>query len=130
MRNILLRGYSGRLLPVNPGARKVQGVCAYPSVHDLPVVPELAFIAIPARPVRQTLSEMAAKGTRAVFILSAEFGAAPALPMDFVYEMAMQRGLQFNSLPNVGNSAQTGVIDLLRLYEETQDQGSSSIKLL
>ena len=176
VRNILLRGYAGELLLVNPKAREVQGVKAYPSIDALPVAPELAFIAIPAKLVRTTLQELAAKGARAVVVLSAGFGEVSAegraeerqlvdianahgmlligpncsgivshahagkfsgVPpisrkggIDFLYELSTRRGLQFNSLLNVGNSAQTGVTDLLRLYEEAQGEDSSLIKLL
>lgn len=186
VRNILLRGYAGQLLLVNPKSTTVQGVQAYPSVDALPVAPELAFIAIPARSARQALDELAAKGARAVVVLSAGFGEVSAegraeehrlvdianthgmmligpncsgivshahagkfsgvppvsrkggidflsgsgATVDFVYELATRRGLPFNSLLNVGNSAQTGVTDLLRLYDEAQDGDSSLIKLL
>jgi acetyltransferase len=186
VRNILLRGYAGRLLLVNPRASEVQGVRAYPSVADLPCAPELAFIAIPARLVQPAVEELAQKGAKAVVVLSAGFGevsgtgreeerklvdianahdmlligpncsgivshahaskfsgvppvsrkgaidflSGSGATVDFLYELATRRGLQFNSLLNVGNSAQTGVTDLLRLYDEDQDPDSSRIKLL
>jgi acetyltransferase len=186
VRNILLRGYAGRLLLVNPRASEVQGVRAYPSVVDLPFAPELAFIAIPARFVQPAVEELAQKGAKAVVVLSAGFGevsgtgreeerklvdianahdmlligpncsgivshahaskfsgvppvsrkgaidflSGSGATVDFLYELATRRGLQFNSLLNVGNSAQTGVTDLLRLYDEDQDPDSSRIKLL
>lgn len=186
VRNILLRGYRGELLLVNPKSDAVQGVRTYKSVEDLPVAPELAFIAIPARLVRQSLQDLAKKGTKAVVVLSNGFGEASeegrqeehclveiadahgilligpncsgivshahagkfsGLPpvsrkggvdflsgsgatVDFVYENATARGLPFNSLLNVGNSAQTGVTDLLKLYDEARGPDDSLIKLL
>ena len=186
VRNILLRGYAGELLLVNPKSGEVQGVRAYPSVEALPAAPELAFIAIPAKLVKQALMDLAQKGAKAVVVLSAGFGEVGAdgraeerrlveianahgmlligpncsgivshahaskfsgvppvsrkggidflsgsgATVDFLYELATRRGLQFNSLLNVGNSAQTGVTDLLRLYDEAQDEESSRIKLL
>jgi len=186
VRNILLRGFAGQLLLVNPKSAEVQGVRTYPSVADLPVAPELAFIAIPARSARQAVEELAGKGASAVVVLSAGFGevseegraeerrlvdianahgmmligpncsgivshahagkfsgvppvsrkggidflSGSGATVDFLYELATRRGLPFNSLLNVGNSAQTGVTDLLRLYDEAQDGDSSLIKLL
>ncbi len=186
VRNILLRGFAGQLLLVNPKSAEVQGVRTYPSVADLPVAPELAFIAIPARSARQAVEELAGKGASAVVVLSAGFGevseegraeerrlvdianahgmmligpncsgivshahagkfsgvppvsrkggidflSGSGATVDFLYELATRRGLPFNSLLNVGNSAQTGVTDLLRLYDEAQDGDSSPIKLL
>ncbi len=186
VRNILTRGYTGRLLLVNPKASEVQGVRAYATIDALPTVPELAFIAIPSKQVRSALVELARKGVQAVVVLSAGFGEMSAegkleeqrladiadvhgvlligpncsgivshahaskfsgLPpeshkggidflsgsgatVDFLYELATQRGLRFNSLLNVGNSAQTGVTDLLRLYDEAPDSDAAGIKLL
>ncbi len=186
VRNILLRGYEGEFMLVNPKRDIVQGVRAYPSVAELPSAPDLAFIAIPAPLVRQALQAMAERGARAVVVLSNGFGEVSeegkeeeqrlvaiadeygilligpncsgivshahagkfsGLPpeshkggvdflsgsgatVDFLYENATTQGLRFNSLVNVGNSAQTGVTDLLRLYDEAQDEDSSRIKLI
>jgi len=186
VRNILARGYAGQLLLVNPKSATVQNVPACPSVADLPIAPDLAFIAIPAKAVRQAVEDLAMRGARAVVVLSAGFSEVSAegraeehqlveianahgvmligpncsgivshahagkfsgvppvsrkggidflsgsgATVDFLYELANRRGLTFNSLLNVGNSAQTGVTDLLRLYDEAQDGDSSSIKLL
>jgi len=59
-----------------------------------------------------------------------DFLSGSGATVDFLYELATRRGLQFNSLLNVGNSAQTGVTDLLRLYDEAQGTDYSPIKLL
>ena len=59
-----------------------------------------------------------------------DFLSGSGATVDFLYELATRRGLQFNSLLNVGNSAQTGITDLLRLYDEAQETDSSHIKLL
>lgn len=186
VRNILLRGYEGELMLVNPRRDTVQGVPAYSSVQKLPSAPDLAFIAIPAPLVWQSLQQLADIGARAVVVLSNGFGevseegkeeerrlveianehgimligpncsgivshghagkfsgvppvshkggvdflSGSGATVDFLYENATARGLQFNSLLNVGNSAQTGVTDLLRLYDEAHDGDSSRIKLV
>ena len=59
-----------------------------------------------------------------------DFLSGSGATVDFLYELATSRGLEFNSLLNVGNSAQTGVTDLLRLYDQAQGEQSSLVKLL
>lgn len=72
--NILSQGYTGQLLVVNPRSRSIQGLPAYSSIQGLPIVPELALVAVPARFVRQSLEELAIMGVKAVVILSSGFG--------------------------------------------------------
>ncbi|HMK36711.1 MAG TPA: CoA-binding protein, partial [Desulfomonilaceae bacterium] len=74
VRNLLLKGYKGRLFLVNPRASRVQGLPAYPSPLNLPETPDLAFIAIPGKFVAAALEEIASLGTKHVIVLSAGFG--------------------------------------------------------
>ncbi len=49
----------------------------------------------------------------------------------FIIESALPKGLRFSSVFSVGNSAQTGVEDVLEFWDNTYDQGNSSaIKLI
>jgi len=49
----------------------------------------------------------------------------------FIFESAMPKGLNFSSIYSVGNSAQTGVEEVLENWDKTYDAGtSSSIKLI
>jgi acetyltransferase len=71
MRNLLRAGFEGPVLPVNPKAKSVAGVLAYPDVAHLPVVPELAVICTPAAAVPGIVGALGDLGTRAAVILSA-----------------------------------------------------------
>jgi len=51
LHNILAGDFQGVIYPVNPAATSVQSMRAYPSVFDLPEVPDLAVIAVPASAV-------------------------------------------------------------------------------
>lgn len=184
--NIVEHHYRGTLWVVNPGSGTVKGVPAFPSIADLPGVPELGIVAIPARLVADALSELGRKGTRAVVILSAGFGEkdekgreeeqrllaiaesfgmtiigpncsgfmtphysgkfAGIIPelkprsidfisgsgatVDLVMEQAVLRGLSFCNVVNVGNSVQTGVEDLIALYDENYGSEGSPILLV
>ena len=62
-RNLLRAGLQGTLYPVNPDARHVQGVGAYPSVLEVPDPIELAVIAVPR--CRRCSTSSSNAGTRA-----------------------------------------------------------------
>jgi len=72
--NLLLLGYAGRIYPVNPRARKILGLAAYPNLMGIPQSPELVIIVLPPDRVLPSLEECAAKGVKAVVIESAGFG--------------------------------------------------------
>jgi len=74
LKNILDHGYAGVLRAVNPGADFISGVPSFKSVDDLPDTPELAIEAIPAPFVVPTLESLAARGTKAVIVLTSGFG--------------------------------------------------------
>ncbi len=73
LRNLVESGYGGTLYPVNPSAGELGGLQAYPSLAALPGEVELAVIAVPAVAVVEAAREAAARGARALVVLSAGF---------------------------------------------------------
>ncbi len=73
LHNLLKYGYAGRLYPVHARDAEVQGQRAFRSVLDLPEVPDLAIIVVPAPAVVPAMRDCAAKGVKLVQILSAGF---------------------------------------------------------
>ncbi len=73
LRNLVEAGYEGPLYPVNPKAESLAGLPAFPRLEEVPGEVELAVIAVPAAAVVATASEAAAKGARALVVLSAGF---------------------------------------------------------
>ena len=71
--NLLAAGFNGPVYPVNPKASVVQSVVAYKSVLDVPGPVDLAVLALPAPYVVQAAEECAAKGVRAIVVISAGF---------------------------------------------------------
>jgi acetate---CoA ligase (ADP-forming) len=71
--NLLAAGFNGPVYPVNPRAPVVQSVLAYKSVLDVPGPVDLAVLALPAPCVIQAAEECAAKGVRALVVISAGF---------------------------------------------------------
>lgn len=73
LRNILESGFKGLVWPVNPEAGEILGRPAFARYADVPSVPDLAVLAVPAAIVLQLLPEIAERGTKDILILSAGF---------------------------------------------------------
>ncbi len=74
LRNIIAGGgFNGNIFPVHPRLEKVQGIQAYRSIFDIPIVPELAFIILPPRIVPQVMEECGQKGVKRLIITSGGF---------------------------------------------------------
>ena len=71
--NILKGGYRGTLYPVNPHARSVSSVRAYPTITDIPDNVDLAMIILPPKPALEAIKDAVEKGIKGVVIVSAGF---------------------------------------------------------
>ncbi len=71
--NILSAGYHGILYPVNPKAKSVQSVKAYPRLMEIPDEIDLAVIIVPAGHVHSVMEEAAQKGVKGVIVITAGF---------------------------------------------------------
>ncbi len=66
-------GFRGSIYPVNPKATEISGLKAYPSVRELPKQVDLAVIAVPATAISSVVDDCAARGVRALVVISAGF---------------------------------------------------------
>lgn len=71
--NILKGGYTGTLYPVNPTARSVASVRAYPTILDIPDDVDLAMIILPPLLALQVVEDAIEKGVKGIVIVSAGF---------------------------------------------------------
>lgn len=71
--NVIDSGFSGPIYPVNPKATEIHGLKCYPNLEEVPEVPELAVVVVPAPLVPDILDDCGRKGTRAVIVISAGF---------------------------------------------------------
>ncbi len=76
LHNIVDGGYTGKIYPVNPKADEVLGVRTYHSIAEIPDGVDLGVFAIPARFLPGTIKDCAAKGIKAVVIITAGFKEA------------------------------------------------------
>jgi acyl-CoA synthetase (NDP forming) len=69
-------GFSGRVYPVNPSRTTVQGERSWPSLSDLPEVPEHVFVLTPTDSVLDVARECARLGVTALTVLAGGFSEA------------------------------------------------------
>ena len=73
MSNLHANGFAGRIYPVNPIADEIMGHRVYRSVMDLPEIPDVAVILVPASATVEALEGCATKGIKAAVIESGGF---------------------------------------------------------
>jgi acetyltransferase len=73
LRNLILNEYQGTIYPVNPKARSIHGIAAYPSVLAVPGPVDLAIIAVPADTALAAVEECGRKGVRGLVVITAGF---------------------------------------------------------
>ncbi len=96
--SVLALGYAGIIYPVHPKETEVQGLKAYRSVSDLPVVPDLAVFVIPTALAVPTLDECGRKGIKSAIIATAGFrevGEEGAAREKELLEVANRYGIRF-----------------------------------
>jgi acyl-CoA synthetase (NDP forming)/GNAT superfamily N-acetyltransferase len=72
--NLLRAGFAGPLYPINPEARSIHGVRAYPTLSDVPDPIDLVVIAVPAEAVPGVVEQAAQRGVHALVVISGGFG--------------------------------------------------------
>jgi acetyltransferase len=70
MRNLVGGGFRGPVWPINLRRDTVAGVRAYRTAAQLPAVPDLAIICIPAPGIPELIADLGVRGTRAAIVLS------------------------------------------------------------
>lgn len=78
LQNLVEGGYAevGEVFPVNPTAKEILGLQAYPTVQEIPDSIDLAVIVIPYKYVPEALKTCGEKGIPAVIVISAGFREA------------------------------------------------------
>ena len=66
--NLLRLGYKGKIYPVNPKAKHILGLAAYPDLKQTPESPELAIIILPPSQVLPSFEECVVREVKAVII--------------------------------------------------------------
>lgn len=129
---LLARGYESALYLVNPNAREVLGVKAYPKLDQVPGEVELAIIAIPADKLWDALEDCARKGVRGIVIISSGFGEALGEEGKRLEEK-MARFCRRNGIRLIGPNV-SGIYNLHRDFcasgENPRDMRSSNMSFI
>ena len=81
-RNLLDGGYQGILYPVNPKAKSIQGVKAYPSLLEIPDEVDMAVLIVPSGHVATTIEEAAKKQIKGCIVITAGFREIGGIGLD------------------------------------------------
>jgi len=74
--NLIRLGFRGRIYPVHPGEKEIQGLRAYPRVKDIPETVDLAVIGVSYTLTPEVLNECVEKGIRRVSLIAGGFSEA------------------------------------------------------
>src|SRR5207244_10822120 len=82
LRNLILNEYQGVLYPVNPNARSIHGLRAYPNIGDIPDPIDLAVITVPADLAVRAAEECGGQGVRGLVVIAAGFGEVGGVELE------------------------------------------------
>jgi acetyltransferase len=71
--NILKGGYTGTLYPINPKAKSVLSVRAFPTIGDVPDKVDLAMIVLPPQETLKAVAASVENGVKGIVVVSAGF---------------------------------------------------------
>ncbi|PSL57313.1 acyl-CoA synthetase (NDP forming) [Saccharothrix carnea] len=86
--NLVDGGFTGALYAVNPHARQILGVQCHPTVTDLPEIPDLAVVCVPAEAVAQVAEDCGRRGVRALVVITS--GVDPESLLEVVRRHGMR----------------------------------------
>ena len=67
-------GFTGAIYPVNPGRAEVQGLPAFPSIRDLPEVPDVVIVAVAGANAVEQVVSCAEIGVLGCIVMASGFG--------------------------------------------------------
>jgi acetyltransferase len=100
MHNLIKRGFSGEIFPINPNHKKIGKLPACPSIRDLEVAVDLAIISTPITVVPKIVKDCVDVGVGGAVIISA--GGKEIGEQGKKLEMAIQKEARHSGLRIIG----------------------------
>lgn len=128
-------GFKGQVYPVNPKYPDMFGYTCYPDIEAVPVIPDLAVLAIAATDVTPMLKRCHAKGIPAAIVYAAGFAEAGPEGMalqqtleDFVRESGMiVAGPNCMGFANLNSHAYTAFASIFKMVPPQAGQGTTAV---
>jgi len=73
LKSLINGGFTGRIIPLNPGSHEIWGLKAYPSLNDYADSIDLAIVVVPAKLVPVVFTECVEKGVKGIVLITAGF---------------------------------------------------------
>ena len=80
VKQLLVGGFSGEVAAVNPKYDEVEGIACYPSLREVPFVPELVLLGVGNRRLEGQMEEAARCGARSVVVFASGLEDPPGDP--------------------------------------------------
>ena len=89
--------FRGPIYPINPKAKAIEGLTVYPNLRDVPGPVDMAVVTVPAAMVPDAVRDCAAKGVKAMVVISAGFaetGPAGKALQDEIVDIARSANIR------------------------------------
>ncbi len=73
MKSLINGGFTGKIIPLNPGSPEIWGLKAYPSLNDYADSIDLAIVVVPAKFVPGVFTECVEKNVKGIVLITAGF---------------------------------------------------------
>ena len=73
MKSLTRGGFSGKIIPVNPGSREIMGLRTCPAITKYDAQIDLAIVVVPSKLVPAVFQECANKGVKGIVLITAGF---------------------------------------------------------
>ena len=80
VKQLIIGGFSGEVAAVNPKYDEVEGIACYPSLSELPFVPDLVLLGVGNSRLERQMEETARCGARGVVVFASALEDPPADP--------------------------------------------------
>lgn len=98
VKNMVKAGFEGKIYPINPQAKTIEGLPCYPDLASIGQIPDLVVIVVPAKVVPSVMEQCGKAGVKTVVVITAGFkevGPEGKELEEQILQIARQSGIRF-----------------------------------